>query len=491
MRIPVALVFCLAGLSSALAEEPKWSSWASDPLPANTLPAGVVAPDGQLTLYADFSAARGGHIPLYLVNRMASDFVFGRQDGDLYVKLETRQAGGTWRRAQEHWYSYCGDSYMMPLSLPPGRYVRWLGVYPDSGEPQPVRYATYGRFRPARAPGAPGTKERPLEWPRLVSNEGTGRVPADAVAKARHDLMAIRSGSIEFLRDVALGNIELPPTPELGGENPREEALRALEERSPEAVVPIFAALLNNPKTPARIYETALWSLRRSRPDDATALVNPILREAGHARRQTAIEVCHRWGEAQLVDDLAAVAREFGTLAGRLALQGLAFCRAPEARARLEALMNSPQAPEETRLRAQALLETYYQEALAACCEPVGEARAGGGPALVKVFVANITKEPIRFRRGDMTFELICAPSPGEDFDVYALRHATAWPEASNPRDEELVIPSGPRVLLFETDLSRHITLKPGSWGVAVRCFVPSLMRAPSRTGGYALLRVR
>src|SRR5258708_1073165 len=58
------------------------------PIPNASLPRHIPAPQGVLTLFADYPAAGQLGIPLYLVNRTSSAVSFPAQDGDIYLKLE-------------------------------------------------------------------------------------------------------------------------------------------------------------------------------------------------------------------------------------------------------------------------------------------------------------------------------------------------------------------------------------------------------------------
>lgn len=91
------------------------------PAPDVSLPKNVVAPEGKLTLFADFDATDGRGVPLYLVNRTFQKVSLSAQDSDIYVKLEYRRKDGVWERAQVHVGSDCGNSYVN-VDLPPRQY---------------------------------------------------------------------------------------------------------------------------------------------------------------------------------------------------------------------------------------------------------------------------------------------------------------------------------------------------------------------------------
>src|SRR5262249_26871134 len=100
-------------------ERPPAAHISGDARPIVGLPAGAAAPEGKLTLYADYDSARDEHVKVYLINRTGRTLDIPNQDGDPYLKLEARQSGADpWQRAQRHLYSDCGNSYMSRPSLP-------------------------------------------------------------------------------------------------------------------------------------------------------------------------------------------------------------------------------------------------------------------------------------------------------------------------------------------------------------------------------------
>ena len=104
------------------------------------LPAAVLAPEGQLTLWADFAHPDAQGVPLYLVNRTGAAQEFFTQDGDPYIMLEYQDASGAWKRAQAHLSSWCGNSYGK-VSLPPRQYFLFHGYHVAQGKACKIRYA--------------------------------------------------------------------------------------------------------------------------------------------------------------------------------------------------------------------------------------------------------------------------------------------------------------------------------------------------------------
>ena len=88
-------------------------------LKVKRLPEQVVSRPGSLSLFADYANATNGVITLYLVNRSGKDIDIPCQDYDPYAKLEG-ELDGRWVRAQEHVFSWCGNSYMTAPTLKDG-----------------------------------------------------------------------------------------------------------------------------------------------------------------------------------------------------------------------------------------------------------------------------------------------------------------------------------------------------------------------------------
>lgn len=109
------------------------------------LPRFVEAPNGQLTLFADFAATAEAIVPLYLVNRTSAPVRFISRDGDLSLRLESLTEHG-WRSA---WplppEDVCGDSYS-PMTLQPQTWTRYEARYPqmDVSQLATVRFVVRG-----------------------------------------------------------------------------------------------------------------------------------------------------------------------------------------------------------------------------------------------------------------------------------------------------------------------------------------------------------
>ena len=153
------------------------------------LPSHVEAPDGQVSLYADYGGVQSdGRVPVYLVNKTSEALVLDAQDGDIYLKLQYQDADGNWVRAQPHGYSWCGVSYR-EWELPPGRYLLFRGYQPINGAAQTVRYRAYSQSM------------------EIVSNSGMGVVAEADIRLASNDVLSIEESSFERLTEIALSPV--------------------------------------------------------------------------------------------------------------------------------------------------------------------------------------------------------------------------------------------------------------------------------------------
>jgi hypothetical protein len=143
------------------------------PLPNVGLPPQVVAPEGKLTLFADFAHATELACPVYLVNRTGKPLTLTDQGGSLFLKLFHAREHGSWQRAQAHIYSNCGNSFRFPSQLQPGNYVKTSGYISARGRMGKIRYQLFDTEEGA-----------------IVSNDGTGRWNPQDVTDSLNDEMS-------------------------------------------------------------------------------------------------------------------------------------------------------------------------------------------------------------------------------------------------------------------------------------------------------------
>lgn len=202
---PFVLPPSLATAASPFSRQPtnpsaEFRSSVSNARPNEALPKHVLAPPGELTLFADFQAADGNGVPLYLVNRTSTAVTPSNQGGDIYIKLEARTPEGEWKRAQSHLKSWCGDSYTVKVTLPAGTFFSFRGYRPKSGRKMTVRYASYGSSAPASNEGIGLINDQDLEAASL-DRLATSGVPFPLVNLLYHDLRPLND-SKEALVDV-------------------------------------------------------------------------------------------------------------------------------------------------------------------------------------------------------------------------------------------------------------------------------------------------
>lgn len=171
------------------------------------LPAHVPAAEGKVTLWADFGAAdKGGHVPLYLINQTDEARSFDSQDGDVYIKLEFKDEGGSWRRAEAHLSSWCGNSYF-PMMLTPRSFFTLAGYRAEAdkapGRRQKVRYAMQGQ---------PVISNEGMGWVRQDDLDAVAldvitaaEIPREITRKLNHDFNSAESEgkAMAALRDLA------------------------------------------------------------------------------------------------------------------------------------------------------------------------------------------------------------------------------------------------------------------------------------------------
>ena len=206
------------------------------------LPGHIEAPDGQVTLFADYGSIRtDGRVPVYLVNRTGEPLTLNAQDGDIYIKLEYRDDDGNWIRAQPHGYSWCGNSYTYKPVVDPDHYIATTGYQPINGETRRIRYRLY---------------EQSVD---VVSNLGTGVIAEVDLLRAANDVLSINQGDFAYVSRVArsrepvenvmdhMRDLRGPAISELGSGRFDVEASRAIlleiRDGSPELARDVHYAL--------------------------------------------------------------------------------------------------------------------------------------------------------------------------------------------------------------------------------------------------------
>lgn len=204
------------GWSAANAQDESPCSW-FDPCPIKDLPDHVVRQSFGVELLADFAADDAGAVTLYLANFSSEVVTFDTQDGDPYLKMEYKTDSGGWVRAESHSASFCGNSYMK-AELEAGFFVKLSGYVAHHGSTHSVRYRLWQQTVEA------------------ASNVGSGLVDPEEVERASQDVLNVKGGSLEFIRDVALGKVRLVSTTDYLGDL-QSYAVRELSRRFDGPVV--------------------------------------------------------------------------------------------------------------------------------------------------------------------------------------------------------------------------------------------------------------
>ncbi len=169
------------------------------PSPNVELPPQVVAEVGKLTLFADYEHPEKEGVPLYLVNRAREAIMLPSMSGSLNIQLERQLPSGAWERAQERWFSFCGNSYGV-RNLPPGMFFQFHGYQPrkELGQPSPIRFMRYDQVP-------------------MMSNIGAGFFAPQDVERAKRDDLSLRDVPSSIHRQFIRVDAGLAPSLDLSG----------------------------------------------------------------------------------------------------------------------------------------------------------------------------------------------------------------------------------------------------------------------------------
>ncbi len=307
MLYRLGLVMCLglagllAGCSSGrLVDDPAFvEEWEQlgigKQMPLRQLPAHVPAPDSKISLYADFSSRRNGHLDLYLINRAASYLSVDTEEGDPFCKLEAK-AGGRWQRAQTHVYGWCGMSYYA-VTIKRGHFVKFRGYAPDKGPRRKARYRFYSKDGlslhkedPIYSDDEDGEKAKKVSS-RIVSNAGVLRVPNALLYRAGRDAMAVRFGDFALVAGIATGRVATQESTDGNyTSDARWDAIRRLEEFPPEQSKPVLHGMLKDKSLSQAYLRPTLLSLHSLAPKEAQQFFLDVTADRKHPWRNTLIK---------------------------------------------------------------------------------------------------------------------------------------------------------------------------------------------------------
>jgi len=234
----------------------------SAPEPVARLPGSAVAPDGQLTLFADYEDVWEDQVVVYAINKTSEAVDLPAEEGKIYLKLEAWSSDGRWERAQKHSYSFCGNASDIPLTIEPGHFMAFLGYRPEKGETREVRYRLYDSLG-------------------LASNAGRGPVDPVDILRARYDDMGIPQACLRYVEDVLFGEVELPADELVDA---RRNAVERLAYLPSVQSRPVVERLLSMPELSGIEYEDVLEVVERW-PELHEAHVLEVLRGFKNPRR--------------------------------------------------------------------------------------------------------------------------------------------------------------------------------------------------------------
>ncbi|APR81914.1 Hypothetical protein A7982_07263 [Minicystis rosea] len=439
--------------------------------PVAALPVGVVAPEGKLTLYADYAGARGERITLYLVNRTGRSIDLPQQDGDPYLKLEALDRDSKqWERVQRHVYSDCGNSYMSRPSLPSGQFIEAIGWYPASGETASVRYRLYGGVE-------------------AVSNAGPGHVILGEKKHAGHDEMAVRQGDV---RRVKAALFDVTDLDEYELQRVRQAAVGRLAELPRADALPVLEKLLDGP-LPAASRSEVFRSLRKVAPAVLADRAAKALTGAASPQRTAFLEdlrFTERLSDptlvAPLLSSLVAAAQSPTAPDLDSILEIAAGYRTPEAEALLASVAQRETYPAEVRLRARYLrAEWFGDERIEAHFTTPGSSGAGHpAPVWLDVTLKNTTGKPLSFSYDQPTdlLELHATLDQGRTQRFVSPRPGVQWfTTPGTPARHDVKLAPGEEHTLRIAVL--HF-FDPAPFTVWVSVKIPGLHRNPQLIGG-------
>lgn len=338
------------------------------------LPKHVNAPDGKLSLYADFTDVRRyGRVPLYLVNRTKKTIVLPAEGDHVYIKLEARTKDGRWRRAQRHTYSFCGNSYYK-ASIKPDTFLVLAGWRSQKGEQQTVRYRLYGRD--------------------VISNTGRGLVDSAEIEKAAKDRMSVAYGSIDLVKRVLFK--ESKPFVFYRG-----TAVIRLGDLPRKQSLPVLERVLTSEGLLKEVYYEAIFSLVKVAPDRLQHFARKFLVAGTWQQREFLLQnpdFFNKGGDDEVRALLMKQLRDPKTRDFRLVMSFLVARRQPGIERHLASIQNDEKYPRHLRIAARYEREkSFGDKKLGINVESVGEYRREPPPLPLVVTLTNTSKQTIAF----------------------------------------------------------------------------------------------
>lgn len=346
-------------------------------LPVSELPPHVKAPQGELTLYADYDEVWQGKTVLYLVNRTAEDTQLRAQDYDLFLKLETRAADGRWLRAQTHVYSWCGNSYHHMI-LEPDTFIEILGWLPEEGEEREIRYKFYSDVE-------------------IASNVGAGLVDPVELGLAQYDEMSTKR-ALPVLEDILVGDAVLRKRLR----DRRRTGDGRLVDLPPAEVLPILQELLES-KTWQGIYLFLIVeSLGRVAQDHLLGYAKNVLLDGPPELRSRLL--MHRlavealWNDTEARSILLQKLTDPGDPDLRAVLSCLASLKVQEVEELLREIGERGGYSNDQRTNARMAWERHYGDKVVDVQFTQERVVAGIAPFPLQVTITNVSGRPLTFK---------------------------------------------------------------------------------------------
>lgn len=317
------------------------------------LPTHIAAPNGQLSLFADYSDVdlKQNRITLYLVNKTEKDFTFAAQDGDLFIKQEV-QIGGEWTRAQIHRFGWCGNSYQNPPTLKSGKFLKYAGNYPSAGEDYSVRYKMYDS-------GAIEGSTVPID---LVSNIGRGKADPKQIKAASSDTLAIYNGSFEFLSKIVRREVVAEPQDHV---EPRSAALSALRRHNGPKTLALLKDVLAEEKLDQHEFYSAYFTFIDLDKAEAVEWSLKVLNDKKHPLRLNVAQQAWRTENEQIQKCFGRIIDDYSDPAFIAALANYSSQNTIEARDRLQRIRDDPLLPMQHRDAVKSICEQQKVSAIA------------------------------------------------------------------------------------------------------------------------------
>ncbi len=442
--------------------------------PVAKLPKHVQAAPGQVTLFADFGDVWDGQVVLYLINRTEEPIYSPLPGWEWWVKLEAKDASGSWERAQPHFHEFCTVGERSAI-LDPGRFIELLGYLPERGEPRDVRYRLHGDVK-------------------VLSGSGPGLAEPQDIREARHDKIAIHAADAALLKRFFLEDAGLSDRLR----DMERDAFRRLAVLPNEQAMPLVESLLSNDQWMRDSHELILENLKWHDHERFLAYVKGVLDHGPAERRMWLLEdledVPFDWEiKARLMEE----ARNPEAPGLPKIFAWLASLEHEEIKPLLAEIERSPAYSQRDRILAGLRLASVFGTPVVTIHVDTHDDPASppGKPGVLDVAITNASSAPLRFRYSDpINLLKLYAWVDGE---LLIPRPTVEWftkPDAK-ARETKVLLGDG-ESHFFHLNLLDYFDVPPSSSGenqevsIAVSCSIPGRHEVPQVAGGHRHVRI-